>query len=34
MFDAVSGLFVGLYIGVYILCVVILIAYANKNLRD
>lgn len=34
MFDAVSGLMIGLYIGVYIVCIFILIRYANKNLED
>lgn len=34
MFDAVSGLMIGLYILVYIICIVILLWYADKHLKD
>lgn len=34
MFDAVSGLMIGSYIVVYVICVGILIRYANRNLED
>lgn len=32
--DKISGIFMGLYIGVYIVCIAILIWYANKYLEE